>query len=202
MLRWGWVAWGILACTSGNGAPPADGDADTDADTDSDSDTDSDADTDADSDADTDADSDADTDADGDADTADTGLVPPAAAAIVANRALWDSQNVTDYTFRLEYRCDCEASVAGPVDITVAGGSVTQARYVVDGSDAAAGGFGVRDFDGLFDLLQTWFLLDPYVFWATYDPSLGHPVEATYDPSMTLVGDDVSFTVSDYAPIP
>ncbi|MEM6926194.1 MAG: DUF6174 domain-containing protein [Myxococcota bacterium] len=200
MLRWGWLAWGLVACTGGEGDPPADTDADTDTDADSDTDTDTDADSDTDTDADSDSDSDSDTDTG--ADTADTGLVPPAAAAIVANRALWTSQNVADYTFRLEYRCDCEASVAGPVDITVSGGAVTQARYVVDGSDAQAGGFGVRDFDGLFDLLQTWFLLHPYVYWSTYEPSLGHPVEATYDPSMTLVGDDVSFTVSDFAPTP
>jgi hypothetical protein len=96
-------------------------------------------------------------------------------------RTLWDSKNVSSYSYILELQCFCApASQLSPVLVTVQNGAVTSLQYwdedPADRTPAPASIFGPYDtVEELFDFIGDAINQDAAVLQVRYDPEYGFP---------------------------
>jgi len=96
-------------------------------------------------------------------------------------RTLWDSKNVSSYSYILELQCFCApASQLLPVLVTVQNGAVASVQYwdedPADRTPAPASVFGPYDtVEELFDFVAEAIRQDADVLQVGYDPEYGFP---------------------------
>lgn len=121
-------------------------------------------------------------------------------AALDEHRALWRGLGIDDYRVSVAIDCDCGVLAAGPLDVTVLGGTV--------GSVADADGRQVplpaADWPAtvgrLFDRVAE--AIDEGVddLTVTYDENYGFPREVRIDPDEDLDGDETTLIASGFDP--
>ncbi|HEY3393295.1 MAG TPA: DUF6174 domain-containing protein [Lacipirellulaceae bacterium] len=126
-------------------------------------------------------------------------FLTPAATALAldqpeldANRALWDSHNITNYDFQAQVECFCPPDLVRPAVVSVRMDSIAS---VVDAQT-----FEPRNpadyltIDAMFDRLQQALNSDDLVIDAQFDSTLGHPSFFRIDEPI-LADDEYSWTV-------
>lgn len=116
-----------------------------------------------------------------------------ARAALAHNRALWSSQHVRDYRFRLRVTCFC-AGVGKPVTVTVRNGKPVGAK------GAAA---GLATVPAMFKEIAS-ALADPKSGDVTvrYDTHRGFPRSASVDRIKRAADDEIGWTMDRFRPLP
>lgn len=132
-------------------------------------------------------------------------LIPAAAALALdqteldANRALWDSHNITSYDYRAQLDCFCTPESVRPAIVSVRMDAIAS---VVDAQTLEPR--GPADFltiDAMFDRLQQALNSDDPVIDAQFDSTLGHPSFFRIDHPI-LADDDYSWTVENLTVVP
>lgn len=124
-----------------------------------------------------------------------------------AARSLWDSKNVSSYTYILELQCFCApATQLSPVLVTVENGAVKSLQYWnTDPSKrtpAPASIFGPYDtVEELFDFVADAIDRDADVLQVGYDPDYGVPSVANVD-YVSGGSEQLLFFVTDFTPAP
>ena len=121
-------------------------------------------------------------------------MLKKAQADLHKHRALWDSRNLTDYAFR--YSATCYGPCATePIWIDVKEGVI---RHVTndEGEHLRRYDFYIYTVDKLFHAIQRFIDECADHVEVTYDPVLGHPMEASVDRRSEIVGEEWSFTIS------
>lgn len=104
-----------------------------------------------------------------------------------AARTLWDSKNVSSYSYVLELQCFCApASQLSPVLVTVQNGAVVSLQYwdedPADRTPAPASVFGAYDtVEDLFYFIADAISRDADVLQVGYDPTYGFPNTVNVD---------------------
>jgi hypothetical protein len=130
----------------------------------------------------------------------------PAAAALAleqseldANRALWDSHNITSYDYQAQRDCFCTPEAVRPAIVSVRMDAITS---VVDAQTLEAR--SPADFltiNTMFDRLQQAINSDDLVIDAQFDSTLGHLRFFRIDHPI-LADDDYSWTVQNLNVVP
>jgi hypothetical protein len=122
-----------------------------------------------------------------------------------AARSLWDSKNVSSYTYILELQCFCApATQLSPVLVTVQNGAVTSLQYWDENpakrTPAPASIFGPYDtVDELFDFVADAIDRDADVLQVGYDPDYGVPSVVNVD-YVSGGSEQLLFFVTEFTP--
>ncbi len=112
-------------------------------------------------------------------------------AALDRNRALWESQAIETYTYRLLRSCFC--IVGGEFAVAVSGGEVVGAERT-DGTTVPGEELQyLQTIDDLFDIIQTAIDYEADAFRAEYDRDLGYPTLIDLDSDRNAVDDEVRY---------
>ena len=106
-------------------------------------------------------------------------------------RALWASQDLTDYTFDVSRVCYCQ--FVGDVRVTVKDGVITGVTELA--SEVARDPETFRTIDGLFDLVQDAYVRDAHEVQVEFDPSRGYPTRIWIDYVQMMADEEVGFTL-------
>ena len=116
-----------------------------------------------------------------------------------ANRALWDSHNITNYDYQAQLNCFCTPETVRPAIVSVRMDAIAS---VVDAQTLEAR--SPADFltiDAMFDRLQQALNSDDLVIEAQFNSILGHPSFFRIDRPI-LADDDYSWTVENLTAVP
>jgi len=106
-------------------------------------------------------------------------------------RALWASQDLTDYTFDVSRVCYCQ--FVGDVRVTVKDGVITGVTELA--SEVARDPETFRTIDGLFDLVQDAYDRDAHEVQVEFDPGRGYPTRIWIDYVQMMADEEVGFTL-------
>lgn len=133
-------------------------------------------------------------------------FLTPAATALAldqseldANRALWDSHNITNYDYRAQLDCFCTPEAVRPAIVSVrmdAIASVVDAQTFEPRSPA-----DFLTIDAMFDRLQQALNSDDLVIDAQFNSTLGNPSFFRIDHPI-LADDDYAWTVQNLTVVP
>ena len=119
-------------------------------------------------------------------------------ALLEANQARWESLGPGFYTYAVERLCFCPAEYRGPVRVTVEDGVAVQRLYVDTGlapSSEIAPNFPTVQ--GLFDLVRAAIEADAFEVRATYDPTLGVPLDLWIDYDQMVADEELGMQVTE-----
>ena len=106
-------------------------------------------------------------------------------------RALWASQDLTDYTFDVSRVCYCQ--FMGDVRVTVQSGVITGVTELA--SEVARDPETFRTIDGLFDLVQDAYDRDAHEVQVDFDPDRGYPTRIWIDYVEMMADEEMGFTL-------
>ena len=118
-------------------------------------------------------------------------MLKQAQADLYEHRALWDSHDLTDYVFRYSSTCPGPRTTE-PIWIDVEKGVI---RHATNDEGAHLQKYDFYTVDELFYAIQRAIYQCADHLEVTYDPVLGHPVEASVDRRSETVGEEWSFTI-------
>ena len=106
-------------------------------------------------------------------------------------RALWASQDLTDYTF--DVTKVCYWLCMGDVRVTVKDGVITGVTELA--SEVARDPETFRTIDGLFDLVQDAYDRDAHEVQVDFDPGRGYPTRIWIDYVEMMADEEMGFTL-------
>ena len=106
-------------------------------------------------------------------------------------RALWASQDLTDYTF--DVTKVCYWLCMGDVRVTVKDGVITGVTELA--SEVARDPETFRTIDGLFDLVQDAYDRDAHEIQVEFDPGRGYPTRIWIDYVEMMMDEEMGFTL-------
>ena len=106
-------------------------------------------------------------------------------------RALWASQDLTDYTF--DVTKVCYWLCMGDVRVTVKDGVITGVTELA--SEVARDPETFRTIDGLFDLVQDAYDRDAHEVQVDFDPGRGYPTRIWIDYVEMMMDEEMGFTL-------
>jgi len=106
-------------------------------------------------------------------------------------RALWASQDLTDYTFDVTKVCDWLCM--GDVRVTVKDGVITGVTELA--SEVARDPDTFRTINGLFDLVQDAYNRNAHEVQVEFDPSRGYPTQIWIDYVRMIADEEMGFTL-------
>ena len=106
-------------------------------------------------------------------------------------RALWASQDLTDYTFDVSRVCYCQ--FVGDVRVTVKSGVITGVTELA--SEVARDPETFRTIDGLLDLVQDAYDRDAHEVQVEFDPNRGYPTRIWIDYVRMIADEEMGFTL-------
>ena len=106
-------------------------------------------------------------------------------------RALWASQDLTDYTF--DVTKVCYWLCMGDVRVTVKDGVITGVTELA--SEVARDPDTFRTINGLFDLVQDAYNRNAHEVHVEFDPSRGYPTQIGIDYVRMIADDEMDFTL-------
>lgn len=115
---------------------------------------------------------------------------------LVAERQKWQSNHITEYTYRFQRICFCLPEFTEPGIVTVSNGKIASVMSTIDGNSLDPSVF--LTIDGLFDVLQA--AIDSHAgdVVANYDASFGYPVSLDIDYVLGAVDDEISFRAGEF----
>jgi hypothetical protein len=114
-------------------------------------------------------------------------------------RARWRAHHPGTYAYTLERSCFCGPPVTSPVVIEVSGDAVQSRRYAETGEPVDAQlADAFPPIDGLFDIIEGAAQGGAARLVATYDPSLGYPMQIEIDYLANAADDEVTYRVRDF----
>jgi len=124
----------------------------------------------------------------------------PGADRISAQRALWESQNIDDYTFETRRLCFC--GFVGWLEVTVEGG-VVQSITVLEQEDVPASvAEEYPTVDELFDILAEAVEKDAVRIDVTWHETLGYPETFYIDYSRNIADEELGHDIRLLSPTP
>jgi hypothetical protein len=113
--------------------------------------------------------------------------------------ALWESQAVDDYRYKLQVGCFCLVDVTRPVIVEVKDGQVASITYAEDGTAADPALFERYDsIDKLFAIINEAEAQEPARLDVTYDEATGVPQSVVIDISEQMADEELYLEVSDF----
>jgi hypothetical protein len=113
--------------------------------------------------------------------------------------ALWESQAVDDYRYKLQVGCFCLVDVTRPVIVEVKDGQVASITYANDGTAADPALFERYDsIDKLFAIINEAEAQEPARLDVTYDEATGVPQSVVIDISEQMADEELYLEVSDF----
>jgi hypothetical protein len=106
-------------------------------------------------------------------------------------RALWASQDLTDYTF--DVTKVCYWLCMGDVRVTVKDGVITGVTELA--SEVARDPDTFRTINGLFDLVQDAYNRNAHEVQVEFDPSRGYPTQIWIDYVRMIADEEMGFTL-------
>ena len=106
-------------------------------------------------------------------------------------RALWASQDLTDYTF--DVTKVCYWLCMGDVRVTVKDGVITGVTELA--SEVARDPDTFRTINGLFDLVQDAYNRNAHEVQVEFDPSRGYPTRIWIDYVLMIADEEMGFTL-------
>ena len=106
-------------------------------------------------------------------------------------RALWASQDLTDYTF--DVTKVCYWLCMGDVRVTVKDGVITGVTELA--SEVARDPDTFRTINGLFDLVQDAYNRNAHEVHVEFDPSRGYPTQIWIDYVLMIADEEIGFTL-------
>ena len=106
-------------------------------------------------------------------------------------RALWASQDLTDYTF--DVTKVCYWLCMGDVRVTVKDGVITGVTELA--SEVARDPDTFRTINGLFDLVQDAYNRNAHEVQVEFDPSRGYPTQIWIDYVLMIADEEIGFTL-------
>ena len=120
----------------------------------------------------------------------------PGDGGLAAAQARWQSLHLTRYVFQFQHNCFCAPEVTRPVSITVVGGVPVSAVYVDSGTAADTTLFQqYLTVDRIFTFLHNTINAHPALLTATYDHTLGYPLQVYVDPIALAADDEVTLHI-------
>ena len=115
-------------------------------------------------------------------------------------RRLWGDSAPAAYSITISRGCFCPQEVPSPVVVAVRNGVIESRHYKTTGAPvSAAYADGFPGVDGLFDVIEDALKRADRVD-ATYDPTLGYPVQVSIDYIKNAIDDELAFGVTDLTP--
>ncbi len=122
-------------------------------------------------------------------------------AEVAAARARWTAGRPASYQFSLVVGCFCPTEVTRKVVIVVNGTTVVSRNYADDGTPVAAQfASSFPSIDGLFDIVVDARNRRAAQSDATFDGTLGYPIQISLDYELRAADDELYFTLSDFLP--
>jgi hypothetical protein len=114
------------------------------------------------------------------------------------SRALWNSKNLSSYSYTLQRSCFCPLEITKAVRLEVRGGSLSSVKYVDTGTDVAEN-FRPNIFkvESFFDLIDSTQAKGGKVDGLKFDATLGYPTQMSLDPIPLAADDEISYQLSD-----
>lgn len=122
------------------------------------------------------------------------GVLQPRQGALDAARARWEANGPRVYTFEVQRTCFCPSEYVRRMRIEVTDGAVSTAVYVDDGEPVPAR-IEPPSIEMLFDEIQSAIDGGAHRLDASYDPTLGYPVDVSIDPIAEAVDEEQAFRV-------
>jgi hypothetical protein len=115
---------------------------------------------------------------------------PADLAELQANRQLWKSKGIEDYTYKISRSCFCAVEFTRQVKIVVKNG-----KHQSGGGKAYR---SVNTLDKLFRVARA--ALDDDVFSISYSPRFGFPKSISSNPELMVADEEVSYQVRGFDP--
>jgi Family of unknown function (DUF6174) len=113
-------------------------------------------------------------------------------------RVLWNSKNLSNYSYTLQRSCFCLPDYTKAIRLEVRGGALTSAKYVDSGTDVPdtirPNIFKIESF---FDLIDSTQAKGGKVDGLKFDAMLGYPTQMSLDPIPLAADDEISYKLSD-----
>jgi len=115
---------------------------------------------------------------------------------IDAAQARWQSAHMTRYVFQFSRSCFCAEEITRTISITVVGGAPVGAVYVDSGTTVDTTLFrNYLTVDRIFAYLHSTLNAHPALLTASYEATLGYPLQVYIDPVALTVDDEVTLRI-------
>jgi hypothetical protein len=114
-------------------------------------------------------------------------------------RALWNSKNLSSYSYTLQRSCFCEAKFAKAMRLEVRNGALSSVKYVDSGLDVTENDLRPNIFriEAFFDLIDTTLASGGTVEPLIFDSAFGYPTRMNVDPIPDAADDGTDYFLSD-----
>jgi len=112
-------------------------------------------------------------------------------------RARWNAQVLTDYTFDVAKSCFCIPASLKDVRVTVQGKAITDVTDIATGNLLPLSDWTgwYKTIDGLFDLLQDAYNQNAHDVQVEFHPTGGYPTDIWIDYSLMIADEELGFTL-------
>jgi hypothetical protein len=118
------------------------------------------------------------------------------------SRALWNSKNLSSYSYTLQRLCFCLTDFTKAIKLEVRNGALTSVKYVDSGADVPdnirPNIFKVESF---FDLIDSTEAKGGKVDGLKFDATLGYPTQISLDPIPLAADDEILYKLLDLSPL-
>jgi len=112
-------------------------------------------------------------------------------------RARWDAQGLTDYTFDVARSCFCVPASLKDVRVTIQNEAITDVTDIATGNQLPLSDWTgwYKTIDGLFDLLQDAYNQNAHDVQVEFHPTRGYPTNIWIDYSLAIADEELGFTL-------
>jgi Family of unknown function (DUF6174) len=117
-------------------------------------------------------------------------------------RVLWNSKNLSNYSYTLQRACFCFPDYTKAIRLEVLNGALTSAKYVDSGTDVSDNiRPNIFKIESFFDLIDSTKAQGGKVDGLQFDAVLGYPTQMDLDPIPLAADDEISYKLSDLIPL-
>jgi hypothetical protein len=113
-------------------------------------------------------------------------------------RTLWNSKNLSSYSYTLQRSCFCPLEITRAMRLEVRNGSLVSIKYGDSGADVAENlRPNVFKIEAFFDLIDSTLAKGGTVGKLSFDATFGYPTQMNLDPIPLAVDDETNYVLSD-----
>jgi Family of unknown function (DUF6174) len=117
---------------------------------------------------------------------------------LIEARALWNSKNLSSYSYTLQRLCFCLSDFTKTIQLEVRNGMLTSAKYLDSGADVPDNiRPNVFQVESFFDLIDSTQAKGGKVDGLNFDAILGYPTQISLDPIPLAADDEIAYRLAD-----
>jgi len=112
------------------------------------------------------------------------------------NKSLWNSKNISNYTFTMRLVCFCPPGRVGPHTVKVVKGKIVSVNGLQYDENKTGKLYPISEY---FDYISTTLATKPFRSEITYNPKYGYPEIVYFDFIEAAVDDEIRYAITNFS---